>query len=165
MELETVNLEGHFKESGMSRLKVLRGDLNRFQFELANLLRGKRAEEMKNARERLFSDVQTDLEAGFDPSQQLLQQESSHTRLERTQRMALEAEQIGANVLSDLRRQREQIQHAGRALQDTDQDLDSSNRLLRDMLRRMRTNKMVMSGIITLLILAILLVIYSKIFH
>lgn len=52
--------------------------------------------------------------------------------------MALEAEQIGSTVLGDLRRQREQIQSANRHLQDTDQDLSRSNRILRDMLQRYR---------------------------
>lgn len=56
--------------------------------------------------------------------------------IDRTHRMALEAEQLGASVLEDLRRQREQIRIASRHLQDTDQDLDRSNRILRDMLRR-----------------------------
>lgn len=166
MELETINLEARDKEAGMARLKAFRNDLGHFRHELASLLRERRVEEMKSARERLFSDVHADLEAGFDPSQQLLHQESSpQGRLERTQRMALEAEQIGANVLGDLRRQREQIQHSNRILHDTDQDLDSSNRILREMLRRMRANKLVSLGIIALLVLAILLVIYAKLFH
>ncbi len=60
----------------------------------------------------------------------------AHEKLERTHRMALEAEQIGASVLSDLRIQREQINRASTTLGNADTDLDKSNRLLRDMLRR-----------------------------
>lgn len=88
-----------------------------------------------------------DLEAGIygkyvAPQDRLLsgyherELENAGDSLNRTQRMALEAEQIGANVLIDLRRQREQIKLASRHLHETDYDLDESNRLIRNMLRR-----------------------------
>jgi vesicle transport through interaction with t-SNAREs protein 1 len=84
------------------------------------------------------------MEAGiFSPTDRLLDDyqglDDSGRRLDRTQRMALEAEEIGANVLGDLRRQREQIQRASRVLHETDNDLDQSNRLLKDILRMYTT--------------------------
>lgn len=137
------------QEEGQARLKALRSDLGRFQRGLELLQRNQLLHD---------EDREQGFETGADPSQGLLS-------LERTHRMALEAEQIGANVLSDLRRQREQLTHAARTLRDTDQDLDTSNRILREMLRRMRTNKVITIGVIALLVLAILLVLYVKIFR
>ena len=57
-------------------------------------------------------------------------------RLQTSHRLALETEQLGATVLSDLRRQREQIVRASNTLHETDANLDRSNRIMRDMLRR-----------------------------
>lgn len=107
-------------------------------------------EEGQDERTLLFSGTGArpeDLEAGIygnytAPQDRLLsgyqdrELEKAGDSLNRTQRMALEAEQIGANVLIDLRRQREQIKLASRHLHDTDYDLDESNRIMRDMLRR-----------------------------
>lgn len=44
--------------------------------------------------------------------------------------------QAGANVLMDLRKQREQLQRANLALDDTDHDLEHSNRLMTKIFRR-----------------------------
>lgn len=82
-----------------------------------------------------------ELEAGTaGPHDRLLngyQVEIATDSIDRTHKMALEAEQLGASVLEDLRRQREQIKNAARHVQETDHDLDRSNRILRDMLRRL----------------------------
>ena len=110
----------------------------------------------------------SDMEAGiYSPTAPLLSQQldAATSSLDRSHRMALEAEQAGADVLNDLRRQREQIERANRNLQDTDQDLDRSNRILRTMLRRVAANRMISTAIVILLIIAILTVLYYKIFH
>lgn len=44
--------------------------------------------------------------------------------------------QAGANVLLDLRKQREQLNRAGMALEDTDGDLAYSNRVMNKIFRR-----------------------------
>lgn len=44
--------------------------------------------------------------------------------------------QAGANVLLDLRKQREQLNRAGIALEDTDGDLAYGNRLMNKIFRR-----------------------------
>lgn len=44
--------------------------------------------------------------------------------------------QVGANVLLDLKKQREQLQRANLALDDTEQDLDQSNRIMNKIFRR-----------------------------
>lgn len=85
--------------------------------------------------------------------------------LDRSNKMAIEAEQIGSTVLEDLRRQREQIERAGRYLHETDNDVDLSNRILRDIIRKMVANRMTTTIVFILLISAILLLTYHKLFH
>lgn len=85
--------------------------------------------------------------------------------LDRSNKMAIEAEQIGSSVLEDLRRQREQIERAGRYLHETDNDVDLSNRILRDIIRKMVANRMTTTIVFILLISAILLLTYHKLFH
>lgn len=162
------------ERAARAKLEAFRSDLNKFQADAITLRKEQRLVEMKSARQKLFSDFSSDLdvEAGFpqghppdpdNPTARLLDQ--SNVRLERSQRMAQEAEQAGASILTDLRKQREQLRNASRVLRETDQDLDTSNRMVREMLRRMKTNKYITMGIISLLGFAILLVVYSKLFR
>lgn len=57
-------------------------------------------------------------------------------RLVETQRLAVEAEQLGFTTMNDLKRQREQLERARRNLYQTDADLDRSNNLMTSMMRR-----------------------------
>ncbi|VVT45186.1 uncharacterized protein SAPINGB_P000666 [Magnusiomyces paraingens] len=102
----------------------------------------------------------------LDQRQQLLQGtaslERSSQRLRDSQRLANETEQIGANILSDLRGQREQISNARNTLMEADGHVDKSIRTLRSMARRMATNRIITVAIIVVLVLLILLVIASK---
>lgn len=86
----------------------------------------------------------------------------TNTRLDRTQRLAAEAEQIGANVLSDLRRQREQIERASQTLHETDIDIDRSNRMLRKMVRKVYANRIISIIILISLTACVMLVIWVK---
>lgn len=92
---------------------------------------------------------------------------SNHGRnaLDRSNRLAIEAEQIGSTVLEDLRRQREQIERAGRYLHETDNDVDISNQILRDIIKKMVANRLATTVIFIILISSILLLVYHKLFH
>jgi vesicle transport through interaction with t-SNAREs protein 1 len=104
--------------------------------------------------------------AGFNPHSRLLSDYDSMQRtnahLDRTQLLASEAEQIGATVLSDLRRQREQIERASQALQETDQDIERSNKLLKKMINRAFANRAVSVLILVILVVCVSLVIWIK---
>jgi vesicle transport through interaction with t-SNAREs protein 1 len=60
----------------------------------------------------------------------------STQRLRDSQRVANETEQIGANILTDLRGQREQIVNSRNTLMEADSYVDKSIRTLRGMARR-----------------------------
>ncbi|PJF16709.1 hypothetical protein PSACC_03468 [Paramicrosporidium saccamoebae] len=115
MEIEVLSLDAGSRPSALTQLKSFRSEFGKLKQDFERAM--------------LFSGTPEDMEAGiFSPTDRLLNDyeglDASGQRLDRTQRMALEAEEIGANVLGDLRRQREQIQRASRVLHETDNDLD-----------------------------------------
>lgn len=88
--------------------------------------------------------------------------ERSSQRLQDSQRIALETESIGGNILNDLRSQREQIGGARNTLMQADTYVDRSILTLKSMGRRLTANKFISYGIIAVLILLIFLVLFSK---
>lgn len=83
-------------------------------------------------------------------------------RLRESQRVANETENVGANILNNLRGQREQLVNSHNTLMEADGYVDKSIRTLRTMSRRMAANKMLSYGIIAILIILIFLVLVSK---
>ncbi|KAI5950197.1 vti1 [Candida margitis] len=88
--------------------------------------------------------------------------ERSSQRLQDSQRIALETENIGGNILNDLRSQREQIGGARNTLMQADSYVDRSIQTLKSMGRRLTANKFISYAIIAVLILLIFLVLFSK---
>ncbi|KAK0706709.1 vesicle transport V-SNARE protein vti1 [Lasiosphaeria miniovina] len=86
----------------------------------------------------------------------------STQRLRASQALANETEAIGANTLADLHRQRETIQHTTDVLLESEGYVDRSVKTLRGMARRMATNRVITIAIITILVLLIFAVIFSK---
>lgn len=109
-----------------------------------------RSDDNVNANDRLLAD--------YDHLQ------LTDDRLARTQRLASEAEQIGASVLSDLRRQREQLDRAHRSMQHAEADLDESNQIIARMIRRAKANRMATTAIVVCLFILILLILVNKFF-
>lgn len=88
--------------------------------------------------------------------------ERSSDRLRESQRVALETESIGGNILNDLRAQREQIVNSRNTLLAADNYVDKSIQTLKSMSRRITANKFISYAIIAVLILLIFLVLASK---
>ncbi|PWN21498.1 V-snare-domain-containing protein [Microstroma glucosiphilum] len=62
--------------------------------------------------------------------------EDGQRRLEESNRIALETEDLGADILRDLRGQREQIEHSRDTLRNADNSIDRSSKTLSTMIRR-----------------------------
>jgi vesicle transport through interaction with t-SNAREs protein 1 len=111
-----------------------------------------------------YSDNPNDVQ--LEQRQQLLsgtdRLDRSTQRLKSSQALALETEAIGAGTLADLRVQRETIEHTGNILLESEGYVDRSVKTLRGMARRMATNRIITIAIITVLVLLIFAVIYSK---
>ncbi len=79
--------------------------------------------------------------------------------------LALGVQELGVSILQDLHRQRQTITHARDTLHGADDNIAQARRVLATMSRRITANKAIMFGIIALLVAAIGLVLYFKIFH
>lgn len=116
-----------------------------------------------NDRSNLFG---SESDADYSQRQTLLSTnatiERSTQRLHDATRTALESENVGSSILSNLRTQRDQIINARDTLSDADTYVDRSLRTLGTMSRRLVQNKVLTYGIIALLVLLILLTLYSK---
>ncbi|KAI1006749.1 hypothetical protein K3495_g1469 [Podosphaera aphanis] len=111
-----------------------------------------------------YSDNPNDVQ--LEQRQQLLAStdrlDRSSQRLKASQALASETEAIGASTLADLYRQREVLQHTGDVLLESEGYVDRSVKTLRGMARRMATNRIITIAIITVLVLLIMAVIWSK---
>ncbi|KAK6202897.1 t-SNARE [Scheffersomyces amazonensis] len=88
--------------------------------------------------------------------------ERSSQRLKDSQRIALETESVGGDILNNLRTQREQIQGSRLTLSTADTYVDKSIKTLKSMSRRLVANKFISYAIIGVLIVLIFLVLASK---
>lgn len=99
-----------------------------------------------------------------------VQESSDHVdrttlKLEHGYRVALETEQIGADVLGNLGTQRESLNKARQRLTDMESDLGRSSRILTVMIRRVVQNRVVVIFIIAFLLLIAGICIYFAVRH
>ncbi|PFH51418.1 hypothetical protein AMATHDRAFT_142732 [Amanita thiersii Skay4041] len=88
--------------------------------------------------------------------------EDGTKRLQDSYRVALETENQGADILMNLRSQREQIEHARDTLQVADTAIDRAAGTLKRMIRRMYQQRVVTAAIIGILLLLIIVIIWEK---
>ncbi|EAT85093.1 hypothetical protein HBI56_075300 [Parastagonospora nodorum] len=160
MRLEKSNIPANLKSKFNTRFRNFEQDLDTTKRKL---------ETYTNDRSKLFGGRYTDnpdTDAQLEQRQQLLsgtdRLNRSSNRLRESQRIAMETEQIGASTLGDLHRQREQITHTREILLDSETYTDRSIKTLKGMARRMATNRIITIAIITVLVLLIIAVVYSK---
>ncbi|KAL2021426.1 hypothetical protein VTK56DRAFT_7179 [Thermocarpiscus australiensis] len=105
-------------------------------------------------------------DAHLEQRQQLLagteRLDRSTQRLKASQALANETEAIGASTLAQLQQQRETIDHTTRVLYESEGYVDRSIKSLKGIARRMATNRVITIAIITVLVLLIIAVIFSK---
>ncbi|CAK9300560.1 unnamed protein product [Gordionus sp. m RMFG-2023] len=72
-------------------------------------------------------------------------------------RVALESEKIGAEILTDLKWQRESLERSHDRLREMSSDLGKSSRILSGMIRRILQNRFIVAGVIILMIIVIII--------
>ncbi|KIW72739.1 hypothetical protein PV04_00915 [Phialophora macrospora] len=164
MNLEKSNIPTSQRSKVNARFRNHQSDVDALSRKLKSLA--------DSDRKQLFGDRYTDdPESGprdlqLEQRQQLLSGTErlgrSSDRLRESQRIALETEQIGASTLADLHQQRNVIENTHRNLLQSEGYVDRSVKTLRGMARRMATNRIITIAIITVLVLLIIGVIYSK---
>lgn len=88
--------------------------------------------------------------------------EQSTQRLENAQRVALESEDIGTDILRSLRVQREQIEHSRDMLGGAEGNIDRASKTLKGMVRTMYKQKFITGAICAVLVIIIIFVIVRK---
>ncbi|KAK0486933.1 vesicle transport v-SNARE protein N-terminus-domain-containing protein [Armillaria luteobubalina] len=83
-------------------------------------------------------------------------------RLQDSHRIALETEEQGADILMNLRTQREQIENSRNVIQRADSSIDRASKTLKGMIRRMYQQRVVTGAIIGVLILLIIIIVWEK---
>uniref|UniRef100_A0A1A8PM65 Vesicle transport through interaction with t-SNAREs homolog 1A n=1 Tax=Nothobranchius pienaari TaxID=704102 RepID=A0A1A8PM65_9TELE len=86
--------------------------------------------------------------------------ERSSRRLEAGYQIAVETEQVGQEILSNLHTDREKIQRARERLRETDANLGKSSRILTGMLRRIIQNRVLVFVLGAVILLTVILAIY-----
>ncbi|KAF5396878.1 Vesicle transport through interaction with t-SNAREs 1 [Paragonimus heterotremus] len=81
-------------------------------------------------------------------------------RLEDGLRVALQTEEVGSHILTDLGEQREKLQRSRNRLRQADTDLNKSSRIISEMTRRVIQNRIVLIGIVIFMILIFIVAIY-----
>mmetsp|Transcript_12831 Transcript_12831/g.28975 ORF Transcript_12831/g.28975 Transcript_12831/m.28975 type:complete len:186 (-) Transcript_12831:473-1030(-) len=160
MELEARSVGVKERPRLQTRLKGYKSDVSSLRKEIKEA----RAEVK---REQLMTGGRSPPEHA-DQEQRLLQINERARRgtekLRQAQATALEAEAIGANIMNDLRSQRETIMHATGTLQRANEGLMRGGKVLGSIGRRALANKLLMWLMILLLALMILLLMYLELF-
>ncbi|CAN8007020.1 unnamed protein product [Ixodes hexagonus] len=121
------------------------------------------------ARQELLSPSTVVGDFGNDPQRgRLLQMNETLGRttdtLARTFQVAAETDQVGVAVAEELRTQREALVRTKGRLEETDQNLTTSRKILRTMYRRVITNKLILIMIIIMEMVILGGVVYWKFF-
>ncbi|KAI1913800.1 t-SNARE VTI1 [Ophidiomyces ophidiicola] len=164
MRIEKENIPSVSRSKINTRFRNFLSDIDEVKRKLKSL---------SDDRKALFGDRYRDEPEGVQ-DQHLAQRQQllagterlgrSSARLQESRRIALETEDIGRNTLADLHTQRETIEHTRAGLLESEGYVDRSVKTLRGMARRMATNRIITIAIITVLVLLIIAVVYSK-FH
>ncbi|KAF8631523.1 hypothetical protein AX15_002283 [Amanita polypyramis BW_CC] len=165
MELELQGVPQSLRSQYQSRLRDAKSELSRHK-KLAKEARSQVARQDLLSSSQGRSTPSDDPYASTTDRSQLLAGtallEDGTKRLQNSYRMALETENQGADILLNLRSQREQIEHTRGTLQTTDIAINRASNTLKGMIRRMYQQRAVTGAIIFVLVLLIAVIIWEK---
>lgn len=167
MDLEARSTQGSARQELQQRLKERKDDLQRLKKAAKDASKGPQA--AQTDRQALLSSGPLSDEEAPTSSSQRENMLSATERIRKTgdkiqhgKKQLLESEELGANILQDLHRQRETITHARDTLYSTDETIGRSRKILSAMARRAVQNKLILGVVGVILLVAIILVIYFK---
>eukprot|EP01067_Filipodium_phascolosomae_P004948 Filipodium_phascolosomae@DN2930_c0_g1_i1.p1 len=117
-----------------------------------------------------MDDSSTSTSASLSEQQRLLAANSTatdrmrnaHRQLEEANRLALETEELGGSISSDLRSQRETIQRSRFNMAEVSGYLDAARTSVDNMTRRMLQNRCVLTSVCLLLLIGVLIIVSLK---
>ncbi|CAI0431575.1 unnamed protein product [Linum tenue] len=167
MDLEARSLPPNIKSSLLAKIREYKTDLINLKSEVKRI---SSSNVSQTARDELLESgmadaktVSTNQRGRLLMSTERLNQSSD--RIKDSRRTMLETEELGVSILQDLHQQRQALLHAHGTLHGVDDNIGRSKKVLTAMSRRMNRNKWMVGCIIAALILAILVVLYFKLFR
>lgn len=165
MDLEARSLQPGVKAMLLAKLREYKSDLNKLKREVKRIT----SPNTDQAREELLEAGLADShKASLDQRERLTfsteRLNQSSERIMESRRTMLETEELGVSIVQDLHQQRETLLHAHHKLHGVDEAIDKSKKILTAMTRRMSRNKWIIGSVIAALILAIILILYFKLF-
>ncbi|PCH32960.1 vesicle transport v-snare protein vti1 [Wolfiporia cocos MD-104 SS10] len=169
MEIEIQGIPQSIRPSYQTRIRGAKAELQRYK-KLAKDLHAQlaRADLMGPARPGMGALSDDPYGATSDRTRLLAGTElleNGTRRLEESQRIALETEEQGSDILRSLRVQREQIQNARDTLGRADTSIDRASGTLKKMIRRMYQQRVVTAAIIVVLVFLILIILWAKLWR
>uniref|UniRef100_A0A0E0MY37 Vesicle transport v-SNARE N-terminal domain-containing protein n=1 Tax=Oryza rufipogon TaxID=4529 RepID=A0A0E0MY37_ORYRU len=164
MDLEARNQQPSVRAGLLAKLREYKSDLNNLKGTLKRVTTGNA---QQGSREELLeSGMAETLGVSADQKSRLLRitekQNKTTDRIRDSHRTMLETEDLGVSLLQDLHQQRERLIHAHGTLDNVDDNIGKSRRIMGAMVRRMDRNKWIIGFIIALLVLVILVILYFK---
>ncbi|WVR08026.1 hypothetical protein IAU60_005070 [Kwoniella sp. DSM 27419] len=171
MEVELPSMPVSIRQTYQARIATSKQGLDRIKKTL-------RDTRMENQRAELMSgpgafpnsdDPYSDDPSAYNTRTRLLQGTETladgSRRLENAHRIALETEDVGGEILRNLRGQREQIEHTRDTLVQADSSIDRAAGTLKKMIFKMYQQKFLSAAIIAVLVALIIIVLWSKLFR
>ncbi|XP_076605353.1 vesicle transport through interaction with t-SNAREs homolog 1B [Chaetodon auriga] len=171
MEEELRTAPSSHRNAMITKLRLYRRDLGKLQRDMKNSAPGfgSSNQPMGGSHHSIYSSQNQ--QSTHQQSQRALLLQGTESlnnasqSIERSQRIAVETEQIGTDIIEELGEQREQLDRTRDRLVNTGENLGRSRKILRAMARRVVTNKLLL-GVIIIMELGILgAVIYLKFFR
>mmetsp|Transcript_67463 Transcript_67463/g.173743 ORF Transcript_67463/g.173743 Transcript_67463/m.173743 type:complete len:228 (+) Transcript_67463:44-727(+) len=158
MEMEARSLPPESKSDVEPRMRSYRSDLSSRRKGVEN------ARQAAARRELLKADADPALGKSVRDRERLLTANEglaqSTSRLEEAHRQALETEQIGIGVMSDLRQQRDVIMRTRGNVGEIGRNTGIAGRFLDSMARRANSNKMMVYGVSALMVVMLCIAAY-----
>ncbi|KAG8384671.1 hypothetical protein BUALT_Bualt04G0142200 [Buddleja alternifolia] len=164
MDLEARGLQPNVKAVLLAKLREYKSDMNNLKNEVkriasTNLNQAARDELLEagladtltvsaNQRDRLFMSTE--------------RLNTSSNRIRESRKVMLETEDLGVSLLQDLHQQRQSLLQANNALHGVDDNISRSRKIITSISRRMNRNKWTIAAVITVLVIAILVILYFK---
>ncbi|KAL4368530.1 hypothetical protein GQ457_05G017620 [Hibiscus cannabinus] len=164
MDLDARNRQPNVKAMLLAKLREYKSDLNNLKSEVKRIASGNLN---PSARDELLESGMADaLTASANQRSRLMttteRLNQSSDRIKDSRRTMLETEELGVSILQDLHSQRQSLLHANDTLHGMDDNIGKSKRIMSNMSKGMSRNKWIVGIIISLLLIAIVVVLYLK---
>jgi|ERR1712135_150970 len=158
MELEIRDLNSSGRSRYQTRIQSHSAELSRLENEFK-----KNKMQYAKQREELLGESLTPDDTD-DQSRQLIDNterlERGNRRLEAGYKIAIETEELGNSILTDLNHQRETMQKSRSRLRETDEELGRSGRVLNRMIVRIIQNRLIILGLVLLILVVVIIGVY-----